>query len=338
MSTGRGTFLRVGLLVVVGAAVAVGLAIFLGGDRIHNGRVFETYFQESVQGLELGAPVKFRGVTLGRVTEIGLASSQYFLDQAVDIRRATYRLVYVRYLIDLGRIGRSTGFDAAINAGLRARLASQGITGLSYLELDFVDPQKYPLVPVPWTPKNDLIPSVPSTLAQVQDAAQALLARINAVDLVGLSRSAQNVLDDLHTQLSTGDAHQALAEAATLMVTTREAVQSADLPGLASELRGTAADLRRVVDNPKIGDILAATARATDRLSETAAKLPALVADADGAVHRTSNAIADLQAELEPVLRDARAAVANLREATERLRRYPAGVLLGAPPPREGER
>jgi len=338
MSTGRGTFLRVGLLVVVGAAVAVGLAIFLGGDRIHNGRTCESYFQESVQGLELGAPVKFRGVTLGRVTEIGLASSQYFLDQAVDIRRATYRLVYVRYLVDLGRIGRAASFDAAINAGLRARLASQGITGLSYLELDFVDPQKYPLVPVPWTPKNDLIPSVPSTLAQVQDAAQALLARINAVDLVGLSKSVQSVLDDLHTQLSTGDAHQALAEAATLMVTTREAVQSADLPGLASELRGTAADLRRVVDNPKIGDILAATARATDRLSETAAKLPALVADADGAVHRTSNAIADLQAELEPVLRDARAAVANLREATERLRRYPAGVLLGAPPPREGER
>jgi ABC-type transporter Mla subunit MlaD len=338
MTSGRGTFLRVGLLVVIGIAVAVGLAIFLGGSRIHNGRIFESYFEESVQGLELGAPVKFRGVTLGRVTEIGLASTQYFLDRTVDIRRATYRLVYVRYLIDLGRFGRSENFDAAISAGLRAHLASQGITGLSYLELDFVDPQKYPLVPVPWTPKYDLIPSVPSTLAQVQDAAQALLARINAIDIVGLGRSAQSVLDDLHTQLSTGDAHQALAGAAALMATTREAVQRADLPGLASELRSTAADLRGVVDGPQGREIVAATARAADKLAETAAKLPALVAAADATVHQTSNGVADLQAELEPVLRDARAAAANLREATDRLRRYPAGVLLGAPPPREGER
>jgi ABC-type transporter Mla subunit MlaD len=83
---------------------------------------------------------------------------------------------------------------------------------------------------------------------------------------------------------------------------------------------------------------VAATARAADKLAETAAKLPALVAAADATVHQTSNGVADLQAELEPVLRDARAAAANLREATDRLRRYPAGVLLGAPPPREGER
>jgi ABC-type transporter Mla subunit MlaD len=336
MSSGRGTFLRVGLLVVVGVAVAVGLAIFLGGDRIHNGRIFESYFQESVQGLELGAPVKFRGVTVGRVTDIGLASSQYFLDQTVDIRRATYRLVYVRYLIDLGRIGRAGNFDASINAGLRARLASQGITGLSYLELDFVDPKQYPPGTVPWTPKYDLIPSVPSTLAQVQDAAQMLLARINAIDIVAISHSAQVVLDDLHTQLTSGDAHEALAGAAAFTVAAREAVERADLPGLAAELRGATADLRGLA--PQGRDALVAATRTADRLTEATGKLSALLTTAEAVVHRTGNGVADLQADLAPALRDVRAAAANLREATEKLRRYPAGVLLGGPPPRENER
>ena len=54
---------------------------------------------------------------------------------------------------------------------------------------------------MPWTPDYDVIPSVPSTLAQVQDAAQNLLAKINAVDFAGLSRSVQAVLDDAHTLL-----------------------------------------------------------------------------------------------------------------------------------------
>jgi ABC-type transporter Mla subunit MlaD len=316
--------------------VAVGLAIFLGGDRIHNGRIFESYFEESVQGLELGAPVKFRGVTVGRVTEIGLVSSRYFLDRPVDIHSATFRLVYVRYLIDIGRVGSPGALEDVIAAGLRAHLASQGITGLSYIELDFVDPKQYPPGTVPWTADYAIIPTVPSTLAQVQDAAQTLLARINAVDIVALSHSAQLVLDDLHTQLTSGDAHQALAGAATLMQSAREAVERADLPALAAELRGATADLRGLT--PQGRDALVAATRTADRLTEATAKLSTLLTAADAIMHRTGNGITDLQADIEPALRDARAAAANLREITEGLRHYPAGTLLGGPPPRENQR
>ena len=151
MNSGRAAFLRVGLLVAGGVALAVGLALFLGGNRIRNGHVFETYFAETVQGLEVGAPVKFRGVSLGEVTEIGLVSAVY---KVLDDRGATYRLVYVRYIIDLARTGRPTGLDTAVTRGLRARLASQGITGLAYIELDFVDPAKFPAESVPWTPRT----------------------------------------------------------------------------------------------------------------------------------------------------------------------------------------
>jgi ABC-type transporter Mla subunit MlaD len=335
MSMARSTYLRVGLLVVVGAAVAIGLAMFLGGNRIHNGRVFESYFQESVQGLELGAPVKYRGVTLGRVTEIGLAATLYFPNEPEDVRRPTYRLVYVRYIIDLSRIGQLTALENAVHAGLRARLATQGITGLAYIELDFADPEKFPASTLPWTPQYGVIPTVPSTLAQVQDAAQALLTRISAVDITALSKAAQVVLDDMHTQLTTGDAHQALANSAALAETARVAVERADLPALSAELRGTAADLRRVVNGPQGRETMAAIARAADRVATAAARLPALVATLEAVARRAGNGLADLQSDVAPVLRDARAAAANLRDTTEQLRRYPAGVLLGGPPPKE---
>ncbi len=335
MTSARGTFLRVGLLVAIGIAASVGLVLFLGGNRIRHGEVFETYFQESVQGLEIGAPVKFRGVTLGEVTEIGLVSAVY---KALDLSRATYRLVYVRYVIDLSRTGRPAGLDTAVSSGLRARLASQGITGLAYIELDFVDPAQYPIASVPWTPTYDVIPSVPSTLTQVQDAAQTLLAHINAVDLVGLSHTAQRLLEDLDGQLAEGgDARQALAGAAALMATARAALQGADLPGLAAELHGAAAAARNLVSGPQGREALAAVTHAADRLADAAAKLPALVTALETTVRHTNSGVTDLQADLMPLLRDARAAAANLRETTETLRRYPAGVLLGGPPPRENQ-
>ena len=336
MTSARGTFLRVGLLVATSLAIAVGLALFLGGNRIRNGLVFESYFRESVQGLEVGAPVKFRGVSLGEVTEIGLVSAMY---PSLNLEHAPYRLVSVRYIIDLARTGMPGGLETAVTSGLRARLASQGITGLAYIELDFVDPAQYPEASVPWTPAYDVIPSVPSTLAQVQDAAQTLLAHINAVDLEALSTSAQRVLDDLHAQLASGgDAQQAMASATALMATARQAVERADLPGLTAEARATVATVRGLAGGPQVREILAAATRAADRLADMAAKLPALVSALEATAHRTNSGVADAQSELVPLLRDARAAAANLRDTTEALRRYPAGVLMGGPPPREGNR
>ena len=52
------------------------------------------------------------------------------------------------------------------------------------------------------------------------------------------------------------------------------------------------------------------------------------------AAGRTDSGVADLVQELLPVLRDARSVVANLRDATDELRRYPAQTLLAEPPPR----
>ena len=67
--------------------------------------------------------------------------------------------------------------------GLRTKLASQGITGITYLELDFVDPKLYKAMVVPWQPRDLYIPSMPSTISQVQSAAQALYAKVQNVDL-----------------------------------------------------------------------------------------------------------------------------------------------------------
>jgi ABC-type transporter Mla subunit MlaD len=328
------TYLRVGLMLVGSLALGVALVMFLGRGNVSGGLGYETYFRETVQGLDVGSPVRFRGVRLGQVTEIDLAAAAYPA-QSASVQDAENRLVVVRFEVDPKRLGRVPETRDAVAAGLRARVAAQGITGLLYLELDFVDPRRFPAQPVTWQPLLPVIPAMPSTISQFQDAAQQLAAKLQGVDIARLAESVQGLVDDARRQVGGGELNQALTEAATLMKVLRAGAEGADLPGLAAELRETAAALRTLADGPQSRELIAATTKSAERLGEAVTRLPALISSLETAVRRVNNGTADAQAELLPALRDARAAAANLRDTSETLRRNPSSVLLGAPPPRE---
>jgi ABC-type transporter Mla subunit MlaD len=330
----RIAFLRVGLLLVVGTLGAVGLVMFLGRNRVTEGVRYETYFAESVQGLDVGGPVRYRGVSIGQVSELGLVSAAYPETGPARADSVAGRLVFVRFLIDPRRMGVVPELQDAISQGLRVRLASQGLTGLAYIEVDFVNPDRYPRSPVPWTPANPYIPSMPSTISQVQDTAQVLAAQLRDVDIRAMATNLGSVLGELNRQLASGDLHDILFETKGLMAGLRSGVQAADLPGLTADLRATTAALRALVDGKATKDLLASASRAADRLAEATAKLPALVTALQATTRSTQNGVSDLQGDLVPALRDARAAAANLRDTSEALRRYPAGSLFGGPPPR----
>ena len=333
----RGTYLRVGLLLVAGAVLLVGAVLFLGGNRIRHGQFYETYFRDSVQGLDVGAPVKYRGVTIGAVTEIGLSSAEYGRGAEGEIRRATFRTVFVRFEIDTSRVGSPPSAET-VGAGLRARIAPQGLTGQSYVELDFANAERYPVLEVPWTPRYTYLPSMPSTLSQVQDAATVLLGKIQQVDIVGLADGVQGLVTELRGTLKDGDAHALLTQATGTLRTLQAALEAADVPSLSAELRQTLGSARALAQGPQTRDLLRSATAATDKLALAAAKLPQLIASLDAVSRRADTGSADLEAGLAPLLRDARTAVSALRQTSEELRRDPGQVVLGGPPPRSRDR
>jgi ABC-type transporter Mla subunit MlaD len=336
MMEARAVYIRVGLLIVGGIALLVALIWFLAGSQIEHGRLFESYFSESVQGLEVGAAVKYRGVTIGRVTDIGLVSAEYGNGHPINIETQTYRQVFVRYDVDTTKIGQMPDTATAVAQGLRIRIASQGITGLSYLELDFVNPANYPAQPVPWEPKAQYIPSMPSTFVQVQDAAQQVLAKLNAVDFNKMAIQVSELLSDLHTNLASGDVHATLTQAEAMLRTVSETVRAADLPGLTADIRQTSAALRDTVQGQQMQKLLANASAAADQLAAAAARLPPLISSVQATAQRAGNGTADIQQGLIPLLRDMQSTAQNLRELSEALRRYPAQV-FASPPPRGAE-
>jgi ABC-type transporter Mla subunit MlaD len=334
MMQDRGTFLRVGLLVLFGIAALVALVVFFSGSRIREGQDFESYFSESVQGLEVGAPVKFRGVTLGQVTEISLVRAAYSGAVAHPAGTSALALVIVRFRMDMSKIGERVSIEQTIRDGLRARLASQGITGVSYIELDFLPPEAHPPLAIPWRPLDTYIPSVPSTLIQVQDAAQQLLQKLNAVDLVGLVNGLNGLVEDLRGDVAHGDVHALLAQATQGVQDLDSAVRAANLPAVAAQAQQALKAASNVADGKQTRELIGNANQAVAKLAAAVAQLPPLIAALQATVQRADNGTADLEQSLTPVLRDLQVTLGNLRDTSAQLRRDPGQVLFGGPPPR----
>jgi paraquat-inducible protein B len=328
----RGLYLRVGVLILVGLGVGLGFVLFFtAGNLGSSARTYETYVQESVQGLEVGAAVRFRGVQLGRVTDINLVATAY--PPPPGRLPEAYRRVLVRFALDLSRLRDTPNNDRAVQAGLRARLSTTGITGVGYVELDFVDGQRFPVEEVPWTPDYPVIPSIPSTVAQVTNVAEMLLQRINNLPIEEILRDISGLLTDLRTQVNDGDLARTSREAADTLASVRGQIEGLNLAEIGAELRGTITEARALIGSPDVRNAMRNANAALDQARIGLQRLPAAVAQVESAARAVGNTVRDVNGDLTPALRDLRAASGNLRDTTERLRRAPGAALLGSPPP-----
>jgi ABC-type transporter Mla subunit MlaD len=323
---GKGAALRTGLFVLGGIIVLIGAIFVLSGNAFRSGLNYESYFAESVQGLDVGSAVKFRGVTIGKVTDIGLVSAEYPPADPADLVKAVYHQVVVRFRVDPKKIGPDANFSGAIDHGLRVQVAPQGITGLAYLELSFVSPAQQLVKPIPWQPRSFVIPSITSTLTQVQDALQTFLTNMSGVKFGQTVQDLNAIVGTLSTELTTGDAHQAIANANGLLGELKTQVAQADLPA-------TTASIRNLADGSKTNAILNQLDSASRQLASASAAMPKLLAQTQATIAAANQTTATLTRQMIPILRNLNQASSNLDELSETLKNNPAVVLRGTPPP-----
>lgn len=335
----KGLYFRVGVAILGGFAGLLALIVWIGADTFRRpGIMMETYFSETVQGLEVGAQVKFRGVTVGSVRAISVAAAEY--PRAVGDTVASdpaLRLVVVRFELIRGRVAETdaAGFSKMVDAGLRMRMASQGITGIIYLEADFVDPARFPPQTPPWQPRYAYIPSVPSTLTQIQTAAEQLMARLNEVDVAGLVQRVDTLVRALTETVTTGEGHRLLTEAADTIadVRVRADALAPDIQAAVADARAVAKATRQILEGREMRTVVTNTAAATAELRTALARLPATAAAVEQAARQIGALVANADRDVGPTLRDLRVTADNLRAITEQMRRYPSQVLFGQPPP-----
>src|SRR2546430_2574252 len=300
-------------LFVIGATVALVLLLLIVGSGrwFQSKTIIETYFNESVQGLDIGSKVKYRGVSVGEVTRIGFTYNKYQQDKPPG-ERLRYVLVEATILGRLigtkagGEITRPETVHMEIEKGLRIRLAPQGITGTNYLEIDYVDPKTNPELPVSWEPDHGYIPSAQSTVTQFMGTASDILARFQRLDLEGtltnlnrllittnnrieaidsakLSQSASRVLDKLDKLPMEQIGKDAAALLADLRVTNQRLSAMLDDPAikrLPADADAAAVALKKGLDDPNF-------AKSLSHLQSTLARLDPLTGRGANHLYRT---------------------------------------------------
>lgn len=173
-------YTKIGVFITVGIALLVAIMIMLGvGKYFQKTFLMETYINESVNGMSQGSALKFKGVQIGRVKEIG-----FVMDSYNDFMNSTYRYVTVvceldmKYFPNLSIEEIDKVFQHEIDMGLRVRLVSQGLTGQQFLELDYLPQADNPKLPINWTPKYLYVPSAPSMMSRVEGAVSSISAAL----------------------------------------------------------------------------------------------------------------------------------------------------------------
>lgn len=197
MNQSNPNYFRLGLFVFAGFAAILALILVFGtGQLFKKTMMAETYIEQSVTGLDIGAPVRFRGVKLGQVTSISLSGMMYESEIPLAERK---EYVVVRMRLD-GDQNEILGPTGKLPPDLRARVKSQGITGVNYVELDYVrDMVNYKTLPYNWKPQYIVIDALPSQTDIFFSGIRKVLDNLGEMDLAVTQKKFDELLVNLNT-------------------------------------------------------------------------------------------------------------------------------------------
>jgi len=201
-------YFRIGVFIILSLLILAGAITMFGAGQLFKKRIlFETYIDGSVQGIDVGSQLKFRGVPVGKVQAISFIFSEY----RKDASSPDYNYVYIEmevtqeifpgmFQADLKELIRSH-----VNRGLRVRIEPAGITGINFLNMDYLDPQQYPPLKIYWRPQHYYIPSAPSELNTILDSLNNIMREVEKLNLKGISDNLVTLLDNLNQSVEAAD-------------------------------------------------------------------------------------------------------------------------------------
>ena len=308
---------KLGLFVVVGFCIGLFAVLFLGARTLHKVTVlYTTYFDESVQGLEIGSPVKFRGVVIGNVSAVGVAEDHRHVEVMCELG--------VKQLNRLGlseekNVGKLT--KLALPPDLRVQIGSGGLTGVKFILVDYFPVKDYPLLKLPFDLPENYIPSVPSVMKNLEDSVVHATDRFPALadELLKVLARVNGVLDEIERRRLIGTVVATLGNLDQLLLVTNQAIKQMDTAKLSTQAQATMGSLNMAVANVnalvgKVGGeqgLLASAQRTSDSL---------------GGVAQNANHVGPA---LEETLREVQSAAEAIRQLAESLDRDPDMLLKG---------
>jgi paraquat-inducible protein B len=240
---------------VVSAIVLVIAGVFLfGGGKFFQERLpYVLFFESSVEGLNVGAPVIFRGVQVGQVTDISaIADPQTFdirIKVKIEIVRGSVKVDDKSHRFE----DPHQAMEGLIRKGARATLRMQSfVTGVLYVALDF-----FPNTPIrllALDPTLPELPTIPSDMDQLKSSVQQAMADLRKLPLETILTEVLAVLKRVNSLLDAPEIKQTMVALREVMTDTRQLVANADnqIGSLGPKLGGTAEVASKALETMRV--------------------------------------------------------------------------------------
>ena len=320
-----------GFVVGAVALVVAGVLIFGSGKFFSDTTSAVMYFQGDLKGLQEGAAVAYEGVTIGTVTDIGV-----FIDTDTYTARTPVVVQIVRDHFRLfGEHKELPGKGQALKMmieqkGLRAQLQSESmVTGQLFIQLAFypdVPPAQLTIDPLTNLPE---IPTVPTTLQQVQDVVRKALVKIGELPLEEIVTNLNDTLHGIDRLVNAPEVIESLRTLKTTLTDIQQTVGNMDKQvevavasfttamGNVNKLTGDLSKLTQNVDG-RVPEVMASFTDAAKSAQQT-------LASVNGTIEPNS----PVRYEMVKALRDLSEAARALRSLADYLDRYPNSVIFG---------
>ncbi|MEQ9618685.1 MAG: MlaD family protein [Deltaproteobacteria bacterium] len=308
----KANYFKTGLFVILAFLLLAGAIILFGGGKfLEEKYTVETYFDQSVQGLDVGAALKFQGVQIGNVSHIGFVFNEYKTDyQYVLIRAEIFpNKVHGKgnERVYQGDFDRKSSIREMIRKGLRLQLASQGVTGIAFLNAVYFPPERYPPLEINWTPEYQYIPSAPGTITMITQTIEKLTTAIEKINFQEISEDIEKLVNSLN-----------------------EAVEQAEIGELSKDLQQLVTTLDKTTN--EIDSILK-----SKETKETVANISQISTDLKFALRRADRLLSSREHNIKTTMENVERISEDVREFMETVKKYPSWVLFGNPPPHFGE-
>ena len=318
--------LLIGAFVIAALAMIVVSVLWLSGnDLFKKQQEAMIFYQGNVSGLYVGAPVGFRGVTIGQVENIGIQVDRETLKAVIPVR--------IRLQADALRFNGGNGgpldLPALVKRGLRARLVAQSfVTGQKSIELDFVPNTPSTLVGDSSKPEIpaladrfgaliDQVAELPlrDTVQEVRDTVKELRGTLTSVQLT--LDGTQKVLQSVSGEIAqAGAASRDTLKAATdaiRLVQVNSAATLSSITQLSDATRQTV-----LAAQPDLQRTLAGTREAAESARLAMNRVAEMTAPS-----------APLRGDLDAAVRDLSQGARGLRDWSELLEEKPNAIIFG---------
>lgn len=309
------------------ALLLVAVFIFGGGQFLKADKVrFVIFFDSSLNGLEIGAPVKMQGVKVGEVTEITLQidpkAEKIYKPVVIEIDRnsltGTEGKAFPRAVT---RKEREANRDKLVAAGFRARLEMQSLlTGLLYVDFD-VHRDKPPVFTGLEYKGLLEVPSIPTTADVLRTTASEVAKKLNELPLEDIVKDLSASLREIKDFLASKDVRKSSAALANTLEEMEKTVKTLNhnLEPLLVNMNNTMVNTNTLIRDfkPIIANTdktLTAATDALDRARDSIVKVGGAVGP-ESELHQTLEALKD--------------AARSVRNLTDYLERHPEAVLTG---------